>query len=84
MLMPETTVNKNDFATGRENKIGLTWQGSDVKTVPIAKLVHNAPHLHFRLHSLAADLPHVLAARLRSKLIHSSCSFALLGYLNTF
>lgn len=75
MLMPKTTVDKNDFAAGRENKIRLTGQVSDVKTVPISKLVRNAAYLHFRLHSLAADPPHVLAARLRCKLIHSS-SFA--------
>jgi hypothetical protein len=64
MLMPETTMHENNFASGRENEIRLAWQALYVKSIPITKAVHQAANFHLGLHPLAADTPHIITALL--------------------
>jgi hypothetical protein len=62
MLMPKTAVYKEDFFSTNKNKIWFSGQVFPVQAVTVSTAVHKPPHEHFRLHILAPDRLHVLAA----------------------
>ena len=61
MLMPKTAVYKN--------QVRLSRQTFSMKSVTIAKRMNKLPDSHFRLHILAADLPHIFASALFGQLV---------------
>jgi hypothetical protein len=48
MSVPETAVYENNFVTGGENKIGLSWQVFFVQDISVSHSMDNASEHHFR------------------------------------
>lgn len=69
MLMPETPVDEDHCASRAEYEIWLSREIFPVKSIPVAKPVGKAAHDHLRLHILASNAAHILAALLRSEFI---------------
>jgi hypothetical protein len=62
MLMPKATVNENNGFQARKNEVGLSRQVLAMEAIPEAKRVSNFPNCDFRLHILASNRSHILAA----------------------
>jgi hypothetical protein len=62
VLMPEASVNEDNFAACRENHVGSPRKGMAMKPVSETHPMNQAPHSKFRLHVLAADRAHICAA----------------------
>jgi hypothetical protein len=56
--MPETAVNKDDFAPGNKDKIRLSRKVLTMERVPIAQCVNRPSDAHFRISILAAHSTH--------------------------
>ena len=71
VLMPETSMDKDRFASARKHDIWTARKTVGVQTVAIAHTVQQRPHGHFRSSVLASYPRHVSAAIFLRKPIHS-------------
>jgi hypothetical protein len=62
MLVPKTTVHKNNFLLGWEDEIGTAGQVSAVQTESIPQAVRQRTNDQFRFRVDAPDTPHVFAS----------------------
>ncbi len=70
VLMPEAASNLYYFLPAAKHKVGLTWKIRGVKPIPVTHPVSDRTDRQLWLHSLALDLPHVLAAPESGEDIH--------------
>jgi len=60
--MPKASMYENDFASGRKDDVGRTWQVTAVEAVAVSELMKEPANGHFRLAILRADPCHEGAA----------------------
>src|SRR5579884_3376068 len=86
VLMPKTTVHKDDFLTRTEHQIRPTRQIIYVQSVTITEAMNRPPHSHLRFHTGAADPTHVDATNFWADPIHNYAVslYPLLGLLGVF
>jgi hypothetical protein len=60
VLVPKTSVYKDNLPARHERKIGFSRQVGAMKSKAITHRVHHPAHLHLGLHVLTSDAPHVL------------------------
>ena len=67
--VPETSVNENHFSARRKHQIRASGKLADVKAVPVAEAVNQAPHGIFGFRVLAVNRLHDGASFLGGELI---------------
>ena len=70
VLMPEASMNEDDFTAAREDHIRPTGQRVAVKTITIAHGKNEAPYGKLGLHVLASNRPHHAATFLGRNSVH--------------
>ena len=70
MLVPETAVNKNHFASADEHHIRPSGQVFPVQPVPVSQTVNKTSNRKLGFQAFAANAAHVLAAAFWCELIH--------------
>ena len=65
MLVPETTVNEDDFSPNGKYQIGSAGQVSAMKAIPVTQPMDETPNSHFRLGIDITDTSHYPAALFR-------------------
>jgi hypothetical protein len=62
VLVPEATMNEDDFAEAWKHKVGRSRQVGPVKAVSESHAVNQSAHLHFRCSIFGPNARHRLAA----------------------
>jgi hypothetical protein len=73
MLVPEASMNENHFAPSRKNQVRLSGQTFTVEPEAIALAVKYLAQENFGRRVFGPYLPHVIAAALRTELVHTAC-----------
>lgn len=80
MLVPETAVDKDEFAPARKNQIRGAREVRTMKPVAVTHRVDQPTHCHFWLGALGADVGHYLATPLwPNNIYHAPTEFRAKG-----
>ena len=69
MLVPETTMNENDFFPAREYQVRGSRQIPTIKTIPESHSMNQMADSHFRFCILPPYTPHEAAAKFGGNMV---------------
>jgi hypothetical protein len=72
VLMPETSVDKDDFLAARKSDIWFSWQIGAVEAKSVSERMDQLSDDHFGRRILASDAAHIFAPASWVELIHRS------------